>query len=156
MPSETNLDDYLDSNKSTLDISASNFNLEDDAFIEQLRGYLIDNPNIKNLDISNLKMNNNAILKLASVENLNKISAMNCGLNKQNLDILIMAFLNNQHLIVPGVVLVASLLILVLITVPQFFRLFETFKNIEDLEQLHDQPLKTKQTYLSLLLPLIL
>lgn len=42
-------------------------------------------------------------------------------------------FLRNKHLVVPGVVLILSLLILGLVTLPQFFKLFDTYKQINEL-----------------------
>lgn len=42
-------------------------------------------------------------------------------------------FLKHRHLIVPGIVLVLALLIVSLITVPQFLKLFETFRTIDEL-----------------------
>jgi Tfp pilus assembly protein PilO len=42
-------------------------------------------------------------------------------------------FLKHSRLIVPGIVLVVALLIASLITIPQFLKLFETFRTIEEL-----------------------
>lgn len=42
-------------------------------------------------------------------------------------------YLKNRPLLIPGAVLVVAVLISVLVTIPQFFKLFETFKRIEEL-----------------------
>lgn len=44
-------------------------------------------------------------------------------------------YIKYKHYLVPGIVLVIALLISGLVTVPQVFRLFETFKTIDDLNQ---------------------
>lgn len=44
-------------------------------------------------------------------------------------------YIKYKQYVVPGIVLVIALLISGLVTVPQIFRLFETFKTIEDLNQ---------------------
>lgn len=44
-------------------------------------------------------------------------------------------YLRYKQFIVPGIVLVIAILISMLVTIPQFLRLFETFKNISDLNQ---------------------
>ncbi len=44
-------------------------------------------------------------------------------------------FLKHSRLIIPGIVLVIAILILSLVTIPQFLKLFDTFKTIGELEQ---------------------
>ena len=44
-------------------------------------------------------------------------------------------FVQHRQLVIPGLVLVVAILISVLVTIPQFLRLFETFKTIAELSE---------------------